>query len=118
MVTFIRTTAYQMSELQQNEHGVAQYPKGHAGRLLVVLAAIQNLERPTAQTVADYTGLFKGNIDSYVQRIRDELGARLRKEGAVYKLEDLGPVVKMAGLKKALDGTIKQNHNDCNQTEA
>jgi hypothetical protein len=88
---------------------VAQYPKGHTGRLLVVLAAIHKLERPTAQSVADFTGLSKGNIDSYVDRIRDELGARIIKDDAVYVLEDIGPIVKVGGLNKALDGSIKQN---------
>ncbi|WP_202802449.1 hypothetical protein [Pseudomonas asplenii] len=48
-----------MSEYEVNEHGVPQYPKGHAGRLFVTLAAIDCLERATATSVAALTGLSK-----------------------------------------------------------
>lgn len=74
------------------------YPKGHAGRLLATLAAINKLDRPTAQSVAQLTGLQKGNTDSYVAALNDQYGTRIIKEGSVYRLEDWGRVLKASGV--------------------
>lgn len=89
-------------ELSVNEHGVPQYPKGHAGRLLVVLAAIDKLKPATATTVAELTGLSKGNIDTYVAALNDEFGTLIVKNGPEYVIESWGDVLKKSGVKKAL----------------
>ena len=99
-----------MSAFDVNENGVPQYPKGHAGRLLVTLAAIDKLERATASSVAELTGLSKGKIDDYVQALNAELGTVIVKVGAVYRVDSWGDVLKRAGVKNALtvplNGTI------------
>lgn len=91
-----------MSAFDVNENGVPQYPKGHAGRLLVTLAAIDRLERPTASSVAVLTGLSKGKIDVYVQALNTEFGTMITKEGPEYRVESWGEILKRNGVKKAL----------------
>lgn len=89
-------------EFPVNKHGVPQYPKGHAGRLLVVLAAIDKLIPATATTVAELTGLSKGNIDTYVAALNAEFGTDIRKTGAEYRIHAWGDVLKKSGVRKAL----------------
>lgn len=99
-----------MTTLQLNEHGVPQYPKGHAGRLLVTLAAIDHLKRPTVMTIAELTGLSKGKVDDYVQALRNEFGVTISKTESVYSIDGWGVILKRAGvktvLKVPLNGTI------------
>ena len=90
-----------------NEHGVPQYPKGHTGRLLVTLAAIDKLERPTATSVAALTGLSKGKIDVYVQALNDEMGVSIVKEGPAYRIESWGNLLKAGGVRKCLKVPVK-----------
>lgn len=85
-----------------NENGVPQYPKGHAGRLLVTLAAIARLERPTTSSVAALTGLSKGKIHDYVTVLNDEFGTVIVKEGPVYRVVSWGEILKREGVEKAL----------------
>lgn len=91
-----------MSSLEVNENGVPQYPKGHAGRLLVTLAAIDRLERATASSVAALTGLSKGKIDDYVQSLNTEFGTVILKDGPEYRVESWGGILKREGVKKTL----------------
>lgn len=91
-----------MVDYELNENGVPQYPKGHTGRLLVTLAAIDRLERPTATSVAVLTGLSKGKIDDYVRALEAELGVTINKEGPEYRLVDWGEILKKTGVKKCL----------------
>lgn len=98
-----------MTEFPVNDHGVPLYPKGHAGRLLVTLAAIDAMDTPTAASVAALTGLSKGNIDKYVAALNNELGTLIVKDGPVYRIESWGDVLKKIGVIKALTGSIKQN---------
>lgn len=102
-----------MDEFRVNEHGVPQYPKGHAGRLLVTLAAIDKLDRPTASSVANLTGLSKGKIDDYVHALCGELGVVITKDGPEYRIDSWGDLLKRAGVRKCLtvplNGTIVES---------
>lgn len=91
-----------MPEHVVNDHGVPQYPKGHAGRLFATLAAIDRLERATASSVATLTGLSKGKIDDYVRALNTEFGTRIVKEGPEFRIESWGDVLKRVGVKKYL----------------
>ncbi len=92
-----------MEQIAKNVYGVPQYPRGHAGRLLVVLAAVGSLERPTATSVANLTGLSKGNIDRLVlDEIPAQFGVLTSKEGPVYRVESWGDVLRPEGVKKCL----------------
>lgn len=91
-----------MAEFEVNEHGVPQYPKGHTGRMLVALAAIDRIERPTAASVAALTGLSKGKIDDYVRALNSELDMKITKEGPEYRIESWGGVLKKMGVRKCL----------------
>ncbi|WP_455233365.1 hypothetical protein [Geopseudomonas aromaticivorans] len=96
-------------DIPLNAHGVPQYPKGHAGRLLVVLAAIDRQERPTASSVAALTGLSKGGIDKYVWKLNAELGTTIVKNGPVYQIKAWGDLLEPEGVRKKLVGSVKQN---------
>lgn len=85
-----------------NDYGVPQYPKGDARRLFVVLAAIDHLERPTLTTIAAYTSHNKGTIDADVQKLREQYGVEIEREGAVFGIRAWGDVLKKAGVKKHL----------------
>jgi hypothetical protein len=91
-----------MTDIEFNENGVPQYPKGHTGRLLVTLAAIDKLERPTATSVANLTGLSKGKIDDYVHALKAELGVTVTKEGPEYRIDNWGELLKKMGVRKCL----------------
>jgi len=94
-----------MSGFSVNDHGVPFYPKAHIGRLMVTLAAIDLLEVPTVTSIAAYTGLSKGNIDKYVETLKDQLGVVIVKsDHNVYKILSWGEVLKEAGVKKYLTG--------------
>ncbi len=89
-------------DFSTNKHGVPQYPKGHAGRLLVVLAAIDKLQPATATSVAELTGLSKGNIDTYVAALNAEFGTLICKQGPEYHIQSWGEILKKSGVRKAL----------------
>lgn len=92
-----------MREIYVNANGVPQYPRGHAGRLFVALAAVATLERPTAASVANLTGLTKGSVDRLVMvDLSYQLGVDVAKNGPVYHIESWGSVVKAEGIKKCL----------------
>ncbi|WP_205417672.1 hypothetical protein [Pseudomonas syringae] len=85
-----------------NAHGVPQYPKGHAGRLLITLAAIDKLDTPTATSVATLTGLSKSKIDEYAQTLCREFGVDVVKIGGVFRIQSWGEVLRKSGVQKAL----------------
>ena len=97
-----------MSTYEVNENGVPQYPKGHTGRLLVTLAAIHKLERPTASSVADLTGLSKGKVDDYVEALNAEFGTAITKNGPQYEIQSWGSILKASGVIKLLKAPISQ----------
>ncbi len=79
---------------QLNQNGVPLYPKGHVGRLLVTLAAIEslgNLQRlATPTSVEAMTGLQKGNIDTYVTTLNSQFGTWVVKSGGAYEIWSWG----------------------------
>lgn len=96
-----------MAEHEVNDHGVPQYGRGHAGRMLVALAAIDHLKRPTAVSVSALTGLSQSKVDAYVAALHDELGVKIVKEAAVYRIESWGVLVKRSGVKHCLTTLIR-----------
>lgn len=95
-----------MIEVERNENGVPQYPKGHVGRLLVALAAISALDRPTAASVAIYTGLSKSKVTDYVAALGAQLGVTIVKHGSEYKIVSWGDLLIEDGVKKLLSEPI------------
>jgi hypothetical protein len=91
-----------MSEFPINEHGVPLYPKGHAGRLLVTMAAIHTLDTPTSVSIAALTGLSQGNINTYVTALNREFGTQVQKNGPVYSIHSWGDILKKSGVVKML----------------
>ncbi|WP_052719956.1 hypothetical protein [Pseudomonas ogarae] len=95
-----------MTEVSLNQYGVPLYPKGHVGRLLVTLAAIESIRaanRPATPTsVGNITGLQKGNIDSYVTTLNSQFGTWVVKNGGVYEIWSWGEVLKKTGVRKYL----------------
>lgn len=94
----------------KNEHGVPQYPKGHTGRLWVVLAAIEKLERPTVVNIANLTGLSKGNVDKYVHDIQEGLGVTITKDNAIFSIQSWGVLINPKEVAQCL--TVPINRTD------
>lgn len=86
------------------ENKVTQYPKGDARRLFVLLAAIDSLARPTLTTLAESTGHNKGTIPVDVEKLREQFGVDIVKDGAVYGVKSWGDLLKKNGVKKLLRG--------------
>lgn len=69
----------------------------------MVLAAVATLERPTAVSVANLTGISKGNIDRLVLvDLPSHLGVLTSKEGPVYRIESWGNLLRPEGVRRCL----------------
>lgn len=90
--------------MTKNENGVTQYPKADARRLFVLLAAIDFLERPTLTTLSDFTGHNKGTIDADIEKLREQYGVTVEKNGPVYRVGSWGDLLKKGAVKKFLQG--------------
>lgn len=78
------------------------YPRGDVRRLLRLSLAMAELERPTLNALAAETGHHKQTILDDVQRLRDQLGVHVEKDGSEYRLVDWGPLVTQPGIVKFL----------------
>lgn len=83
-----------------------QLPRGDVRRLLRLALAMSELERPTLNALADATGHHKQTILDDVVRLREQLGVRVEKIEAEYRLVDWGPVIKKGGIRKLLKGQL------------
>lgn len=86
----------------KNEFGVPQFPTDDARRLLVLLAAIDLLERPTVSAVADLTGQEREAVDAGVQALREQYGVLLHKVGEIYHIQSWGELLQADGVKRLL----------------
>jgi hypothetical protein len=86
----------------KNEFGVVQYPHDDVRRLLVLLAALDLLERPTLQAIADLTSLNPETIDDGIERLGEQFGVQIHKQGHVYRIESWGDILKKTGVQKRL----------------
>lgn len=77
-----------------------QYARGDARRLLMLLAAVDRLPRPTLTTLAAATGHNKGTIARDVERLREQFGVHISKQGPVYRIEDWGRILRPAGVRE------------------
>ena len=91
-------------KLLRNQFGVPQYPPGDVRRLLVLLAAIDLLERPTQTAVADLSGQSRETLDTDVGRLRKEFGISIHKIGEVYHIEAWGDLLIKNGVQRLLRG--------------
>lgn len=89
-------------EYEKNEHGVPQLPKGHAGRLLVCLAAIDYLERPSVVAISEFTGIHVALIDKAVLALNKQFMTTVIREGAVFRLISWGEILREEGVRKLL----------------
>lgn len=91
-------------EYDKNEHGIVQYPKGDARRLMVLVAAIDIMERPTLNSIARYTSWNKGSVFRDIDKVQRELGVTIEKNGPVYSIQAWGDRVNREGVIKCLTG--------------
>ncbi|SEI14804.1 helix-turn-helix domain-containing protein [Paraburkholderia hospita] len=82
----------------------APFPKGDVRRLLALALAIAEDDRATLTTLSARTGHHKQTIQDDVEKLREQLGLVIEKDGPVYRLISWGPVVKHAHLRKFLLG--------------
>jgi hypothetical protein len=82
------------------------YPKGDFRRTLSVLAAIDSLQPATLVKIVERTGIDKKTVTSLIEQARVQIGVGISKNGAVYAIEDWGPVIKKTGARMALTGAL------------
>jgi hypothetical protein len=92
----------------KNQFGVPQFPGDDARRLLVLLAAIDLLERPTTSAIADLTSFDKDSVDDQVNMLREQFGVVLHKVGEVYHIESWGDLLKQEGVRKLITPESRQ----------
>lgn len=83
-----------------------QYPKGDLRRMLAVLGAIDSLESATLVKLAERTGIDKKTVTNLIEQAREQAGVAIAKNGAVYSIEEWGPVIKKTGAKMCLTGAL------------
>lgn len=83
-----------------------QYPKGDLRRMLSVLAAIDSMQPATLVKIAERTGIDKKTVTNLIEQARTQAGVSITKGGAVYAIENWGPVLKKAGAKMCLTGAF------------
>lgn len=88
--------------IARNQFGVPQYPLDDARHLLVLLAAIDLLERPTVSALADFTGFNRDRIDLDAIKLREQFGVVLHKVGEIYRLESWGDVLNKDGVTRVM----------------
>lgn len=93
----------------RNEFGVPQYPDNDARRLLVLLASIDLLERPTASALADLTSHDKNVIDHEILDLQEQFGVAIHRIGEVYRIGSWGDVLNREGVKRFLNGDGEEN---------
>lgn len=82
------------------------YPKGDLRRMLVVLAAIDELDVATLVRIADLTGLDKKTVIHLIDQARTQAGVVVGKNKAVYSITEWGPVIKREGARNYLLGAL------------
>jgi len=82
------------------------YPKGDLRRMLMVLGAIQEAGEASLVQLAARTWLDKKTVSDLIGKAQEQAGVIVTKAGAKYSIEDLGPVFKAVGCKKALTGAL------------
>lgn len=85
---------------------VVTYPKGDLRRMLSVLAAIDTIPNASLVKIAERTGIDKKTVINLIGQAGDQAGVQVTKTGPVYTLEDWGPIIKRAGAKMVLAGTL------------
>jgi hypothetical protein len=83
-----------------------QYPKGDLRRMLTVLAAIDSLESATLVKLAERTGIDKKTVTNLIDQARTQAGVLIEKNGAVYSIQEWGPVIKKNGARMCLTGAL------------
>jgi hypothetical protein len=88
--------------LKKNQFGVVQYPPDDARRLFVLAAALDLLERATAASIADLTGIAIDAIDGDVDILREQYGMKITLLGHVYRIDDWGDVLNRDGVVRTM----------------
>lgn len=83
------------------------YPKGDLRRMLLILAVLHQSESGvTLVNLANRTGLSKKTVTDLIASAGEQAAVEIEKIGPVYHLKNIGPVFKIDGAKKALQGAL------------
>ena len=82
------------------------YDKGDLRRMLAVLAAIDANDGATLLRIVERTGIDKRSVTHLIEKACLQAGVQIAKDGATYRVEHWGPVIKRAGAKLALVGEL------------
>lgn len=74
--------------------------------MLSVLGAIDSPQGASLVRIVERTGIDKKTVTRLIDQAREQAGVCIEKIGAVYRIEDWGPVIKKAGARLALTGAL------------
>lgn len=80
------------------------FPKGDVRRYITLLSAIERLGEPTLVQLERETGHNRGTIPADIEKIREQLCVDIVKDGACYRIENMGPLLIVTGIIKCLQG--------------
>lgn len=84
--------------------GKATYARGDTRNLLRVALALSKLKQPTLNNLARETGHVKSGILRDIERLQEQLGVVIEKQGSYFILVQWGPVLKnVKGIETFLD---------------
>lgn len=84
---------------RHNDFGLPIFPRDDARRLLVLLGAIDLLERPSLPALADLLGLDKELIDLDLDALQEQFGLSISRIGEVYRIADWGKLIRPEGVR-------------------
>ena len=100
-------------QIESNVHGFFQYPTRDIRRMLVVLAALDQIGPASAVAIENATGHHRFTVATDIERLRRELGVGIsetegvsekRRPVRIFRLEDWGQVLNKRGvLSVAID---------------
>lgn len=82
------------------------YDKGDLRRMLMVLGALLEAGEASLVQTAARTGLDKKTVSDLIVKAQEQGAVIVSKVAAKYSIQELGPVFKASGCKKALTGAL------------
>ncbi|CAJ0808553.1 hypothetical protein R77560_04739 [Ralstonia thomasii] len=106
--TLFHTVCMESTEqIESNAQGFFQYPTRDIRRMLVVLAALDQIGPASAVAIENATGHHRFTVAADIERLKRELGVAItetegmsakRRPVTIYRLEDWGQVLNRFGV--------------------
>lgn len=93
--------------MKQKKKPFYQYTKGDVRRLLLLIAAIDHIERPTMHTLSQFLGCSNANVAKSVEKITEQLDVTIVNLDSVYRIKDWGVLLNKKSVRNILHSKLK-----------